>query len=135
MKKSDPISILLVGQSGNCQDIRRALGESRFKHKLIEASNSEQAKGLLAENQVTVIVCDKDVADGTWKSILEHAHGTAERPPVVVCCRHADERLWAEVLNLGGYDVLQSEPLVYDELIRVIESAHNHCPKIKTQSA
>jgi DNA-binding response OmpR family regulator len=25
---------------------------------------------------------------------------------LIVCSRLADERLWAEVLNLGGYDVL-----------------------------
>lgn len=33
--------------------------------------------------------------------------------------RLADESLWAEVLNLGGYDVLPT-PLVEDEVTRVV---------------
>jgi hypothetical protein len=34
----------------------------------------------------------------------------------------ADESLWAEVLNLGGYDVLP-KPLVRDEVKRVVTLA------------
>jgi FixJ family two-component response regulator len=39
--------------------------------------------------------------------------------------RHADERLWAEVLNLGGYDLL-AKPLEGDEVSRVVEMACRH---------
>ena len=39
--------------------------------------------------------------------------------------RTADEHLWAEVLNLGGYDVL-AEPFERDEMVRVVTSARRH---------
>jgi FixJ family two-component response regulator len=43
-------------------------------------------------------------------------------PPLIVTSRHADNRLWGEVLNLGGFDVL-AKPLDEDEVRRVVESA------------
>jgi nucleotide-binding universal stress UspA family protein len=46
---------------------------------------------------------------------------------MLVVSRHADERLWAEVLNLGGFDVL-TLPFDRDELGRVLSSALRHSP-------
>jgi DNA-binding NtrC family response regulator len=41
---------------------------------------------------------------------------------LIVTDRLADERLWAEVLNLGGYDLLL-KPFDPEELLRVVSSA------------
>jgi len=46
----------------------------------------------------------------------------AAPPLLIVASRLADERLWAEVLNLGGYDVLL-KPFEPAELRRVIGNA------------
>jgi DNA-binding response OmpR family regulator len=43
-------------------------------------------------------------------------------PVLVVTSNVADESLWAEVLNLGGYDVL-AQPFDGEEVARVIGSA------------
>ena len=49
--------------------------------------------------------------------------GRMERAPVlIVTSKVADEYLWSEVLNLGGYDVL-AQPLDRDEVTRVARSA------------
>ena len=42
--------------------------------------------------------------------------------PLIVPDRLADEALWAEVLNLGAYDLV-SEPFDHTEVTRVIELA------------
>jgi hypothetical protein len=51
------------------------------------------------------------------------------KPRLIVTAPLADEHLWAEVLNLDGFDVL-AQPFRPDEVKRVIESAwwsyHNH---------
>jgi hypothetical protein len=39
-----------------------------------------------------------------------------------VWARHADERLWAEVLNLGGYDVLRA-PFQVPEVVEAVKAA------------
>lgn len=56
--------------------------------------------------------------------ILRHAQAQSQPPKLIVASRLADERLWAEVLNLGGYDLLV-KPFVADEVQRVVSLA---CP-------
>ena len=46
-------------------------------------------------------------------------------PKLIVTCRLADERLWAEVLNLGGFDVL-AQPFYAREVVRSVNSACSH---------
>jgi DNA-binding response OmpR family regulator len=49
--------------------------------------------------------------------------GTLSRPPrLVVTSRLADERLWAEALNLGCHDVL-AQPFRANELFPVLSFA------------
>ena len=43
-------------------------------------------------------------------------------PNVIVTAAISDEALWAEVLNLGGYDVL-AQPFDSIEVSRVVSSA------------
>ncbi len=69
-----------------------------------------------------VIVCERDLPDGDWKDILEAASRMDDPPPLIVTSRLADDRLWAEVLNLGGYDVL-AKPLDRSEVHRVVTLA------------
>ena len=44
------------------------------------------------------------------------------RPRLIVFSRQVDDRLWAEVLNLGGFDVLAT-PFRKEELMFAIGSA------------
>ena len=79
----------------------------------------------LLRNQPTLIVCEKDLPDGTWKDVFREARDLDNPPPVVVVSRLADERLWAEVLNWGGFDVLL-KPFEPSEVRRVMGMALRH---------
>lgn len=72
-----------------------------------------------------VIVCERDLPDGTWKDVLEVAASQPQPPPVIVTSRLADDYLWAEVLNLGGYDVL-AKPFDPREVARTLKLAWEH---------
>ncbi|MBZ5724693.1 MAG: response regulator [Acidobacteriia bacterium] len=72
-----------------------------------------------------VIVCERDLPDGSWKDVLKIAGGLTNPPPVIVTSRLADDYLWAEVLNLGGYDVL-AKPLDNREVRRTVSLAWDH---------
>ena len=63
---------------------------------------------------------------GSWQELIEEAQ--AAQSLMIVVSRHADERLWAEVLNLGGFDVL-ALPFDRDELRRSVSSALRHSPR------
>jgi DNA-binding NtrC family response regulator len=78
-----------------------------------------EARALLNQDLVRVVVCEHALPDGDWRDLLDVAASRQCPPPIIVTSRLADERLWAEVLNLGGYDVL-AKPLERDEALRAI---------------
>lgn len=80
----------------------------------------------LLRSKPSLIVCEKDLPDGTWKDVFREARDLDNPPPVVVVSRLADERLWAEVLNWGGFDVLL-KPFEPSEVVRVMGMALRHC--------
>ncbi len=68
-----------------------------------------------------VIFVDYEDLSRRWTSALHFAQTRTPASQVVVYSRLADEHLWAEVLCLGGYDVI-SEPFETDEVLRVADS-------------
>jgi CheY-like chemotaxis protein len=93
--------------------------------RLRTARSCAEGLRLLREETPTVIACERDLPDGTWKDLFSWTRKQVEAPPVVVISRHAYERLWAEVLNIGGYDVL-AKPLEALEVSRVLSMACRH---------
>lgn len=86
------------------------------------AANCRQAVRQLSREKVSVIFCESLLEDGTWKSVLAHISRNAHPPLLIVTSRVADEYLWAEVLNLGGYDVL-AKPFNPEEVRHVCTTA------------
>jgi hypothetical protein len=76
----------------------------------------------LSLDSITVVVCDSGLPDGGWKDLLAYSADAPNGPALIVTSQTADEALWAEVLNLGGYDVL-AQPFDQLEVTRVICSA------------
>lgn len=70
----------------------------------------------------SVVICERDLPDGDWKDVFHHTEQMANAPLLLVVSKHADESLWAEVLNLGGYDVLL-KPFDHAEVVRVVGMA------------
>jgi DNA-binding response OmpR family regulator len=69
-----------------------------------------------------IVICERDLPDGNWKRVFSEMQKLDRTPLMLVASRHADESLWAEVLNLGGYDVLQ-KPFDAAEVTRVLSMA------------
>ncbi len=69
-----------------------------------------------------VVVCERDLSPGSWKDLLEQTVLLPDPPLLIVTSKFADERLWAEALNLGAYDVL-AKPFNCHEACRVVDSA------------
>lgn len=64
-------------------------------------------------------ICESELPDGTWQNVLSELDRMPCPPLLVVTSRLADERLWSEVLNLGGYNVL-AKPLDMREVFHVV---------------
>ncbi|MGA2327416.1 MAG: hypothetical protein ABSH05_14120 [Bryobacteraceae bacterium] len=94
----------------------------RFRWTLHRALTLPSAVAFLAQNQAPVAICERDLAPGTWKEMLDEAIVLPQPPCVIVTSRLADEYLWAEALNAGAYDVLE-KPFETDEVIRIVSLA------------
>ncbi len=95
---------------------------SRSNWRVYHARNCQEALDLLQQERIPVLVCERDLADGCWKDVLNQLWDCQSPPMLIVTSRHADDHLWAEVLNLGGYDVL-AKPFAAEEVIRIISLA------------
>ena len=118
------VSALLVG---GCPESRLLLHEV-FRNRswrLHEAPDRRRAMEWLAREGVHVVIAAANLPDWPWKRVLQDLWGLPRPPQLVVTSLTADDSLWAEVLNCGGYDLLP-EPLQRDEVERVIASARRH---------
>ncbi len=89
------------------------------------ASTCDEALSLMRQSNPAVVACESELPDGSWKELFNLATHLLDPPPVVVVSRHADENLWAEVLNLGGYDVIAT-PFERTEVSRVMQMASRY---------
>lgn len=90
--------------------------------QLDTATNCREAIKRLQTYRARVVLCEHTLADGTWKELYDWLKGAGKEVPMIVTSRLADEHMWAEVLNLGGFDVLQ-KPFRENEVIHTVTSA------------
>ena len=84
---------------------------------------------MLAAHPVQVVVTDTTLPDGDWRRVLEIVEQGRRKIEVVICSRVGDSKLWLDVLEEGGYDVLV-QPYQREEIKRIVEAAaarsHKH---------
>ena len=121
---ADSLGALLVGEYERdrqmLQEIFRNLG-----WRLFEAQDRGRALQYLECQPIHVVITETDVPDWHWKGVLHDLRGLEQPPQLIVTSRNADDRLWAEALNVGAYDVL-AQPFERDEVRRAVESASRH---------
>lgn len=118
------VSALLVGEFKQDRLLLHDIFE-KLGWRLFEARGRRQALKSLERNPVQVVLAEANLPDWSWKKMLGEVRRLAPAPQLIVASRTADDSLWSEVLNFGGYDVL-AQPLVRDEVERVVASARRH---------
>lgn len=82
-----------------------------------------EAQIALRRSPVGVVISEGLLSDGhNWKDLLCEMQNMKHPPPLIVADRLADERLWAEVLNLGAYDLL-AKPFEAKEVLHAVSTA------------
>lgn len=118
------VAVLAVSpHSEDHASLRAIFGHSNWE--IFEARTCREAVSFLRNNRMAVLVCERDLPDGNWKTLLDSLSVLPNPPLLVVTSYDADDRLWAEVLNLGAYDVL-SKPFDRSEVTRIISLAWLH---------
>jgi len=90
--------------------------------QVFTAGSIHEATQILHRNDVSIVLCDHILPDGSWKLILGELRDLPHMPALIVASTLADDALWAEVLNMGAYDLL-AKPLRADEVLRTIDTA------------
>jgi len=124
-RKRDLIHVLSIASAGRQHRyLKQALATAAYQPDLvIEACDGlGAALELLSQRGFAVVICESELADGTWRDLLNSMPVSGGRPALVVTSRLADEYLWAEALNLGAFDVL-AQPFHPEEVCRVVHAA------------
>jgi DNA-binding NtrC family response regulator len=84
---------------------------------LFRSRNIAEGLSAVINHEIEVIFAERDLPDGTWMSMLESLRACRNAPRVIVFSPHADDRLWVDVLERGGYDLLGT-PFSRPEVVR-----------------
>ena len=115
---SRPLTALVVMVSERSPVFVRCL--AGLDARVLTASTCSEADELLrSEPAVGLVLTDLVLPDGSWCDVLSRTRDLQPEAEVVVCARLADERLWTEVLDAGGFDVL-AEPYQDLEVERIV---------------
>jgi DNA-binding NtrC family response regulator len=88
--------------------------------RLSKAKSYREAMAILCRDRMPVVICRCCLPDGNWKDILSQIAELPDAPRLIVASGEPD--LCAEVINLGGYDLLTT-PLDQHEVIRAVGCA------------
>ena len=125
MEEREPcVSALVVGGYQESQALLHQVFRDRC-WRLHVVPDRKRALDCLERQIIQVVIAPAEFPTWPWKRVLQDLRRMPRAPQLVVVSRLADDFLWAEVLNWGGYDVL-SEPLQREEVERVISSARRH---------
>lgn len=110
-------------QKGDHLLLRKIFERSNWE--LFEADCLASALRILYRHNIDVVLCERDLPLNTWTDMWDDLSAFPNAPALIVTSRFADDRLWAEALNLGAYDVL-AKPFDEREVVRVVSSAWQH---------
>ena len=114
------VAVLVV--SSDEQDHHALRGILSGRCQCHRAGTRGETSSFLKRDCPRLVICDQVLPDGDWRDVLADLQKEEQAPLLIVVSRHPDERLWAEVLNLGGYDVLM-KPFDHAEVSRVVNMA------------
>ena len=118
------VSALLVGSFEHDRQLVRDVFQNSG-WRLFESQDRRHALSYLAKHPIQVVVTETEIPGWNWKRVLDDLRKMAHPPQLIVTSRHADDRLWAEALNVGAFDVLP-QPFERFDVQRAIESARRH---------
>lgn len=121
--------LFLSGRHEDARDLTRMLLDVPVI--LDYAQSLQQARTQLQQDAYEVILTEAVLPDGAWLDALQLALESSSRPEVIVTDPLADERLWAEAINLGAYDLVV-QPFDGAEVRRILGNA---CERMAARAA
>ena len=101
-----PVTVLaLITFPGDRQALKNIISHSNWDLRL--AASLQEAKTALRDRAVGVLISDRRLSTGEcWTDLLSTLETLVIPPSLIVADACADAHVWAEVFNLGGYDLI-----------------------------
>lgn len=118
---AEPSSLMTVLPA---EEDRRAIENivAPCRWTVYRATSCEEAIRFARYTRPRVLLCDAELPDGNWRRIWKALSIGRQPPLLIVASRNADESLWAQVLQAGGYDVL-AKPFRSEEVVWSVHCA------------
>ena len=107
-RTTDSVSILSISPTMEDHQLLQQILSShpQTTWRLKTSFDVGSATVALKEHPVAIVMCESRMPDGTWHDILHCVSALDDPPLLIVTSKFADERLWAEALHLGAFDVI-----------------------------
>ncbi len=116
-KGKSALSLLAILGSEEAREAAAEFAASQ-RWRLTLASTVEEACAFLRRNaSVAVVLVDRDLDSGDWRSVVHNLAQEPLGPSVILASAVVDHYLFEEVVKQGGFDIV-SKPLQADELRR-----------------
>jgi DNA-binding NtrC family response regulator len=113
--------VLFISPSGeDAKTLSSMLGSVSIA--LRRACNLKEALRKLEAEPFGVVLTEAQLPDGNWTDVLQHLKQFGKRTAVVVTHPFADGQFWADILELGAYDLLP-QPFCSGEVQRILANA------------
>jgi two-component system response regulator PilR (NtrC family) len=119
---SETAKVLVASSDAeNGHSLKKLLVECGLDSTVV--SSLEEARALLAEETISLVICDAQLTGGSFRELLQLAEST--KIPVVVASRLPDTREYLEAMRLGAFDFIAS-PYRRAEMQQIVSSALRH---------
>jgi DNA-binding NtrC family response regulator len=92
---------------------------NRSNWRLFRASSAEEARRLLRQHRIPVVISEARFPSGSWADIVRDQTGYAASLKMIVMYRFSDPHSHVETLRLGAFDVL-AKPFDESEVVQSI---------------
>jgi DNA-binding NtrC family response regulator len=122
--RNTPATVLSVSPT---EEVHFSLQEifNHSKWKLHKTHSLPAALAIIRAQTIPVVLCETDLLPDIWRDLLDQITRAPNPPAVIVSSRLADDRLWAEALKLGAWDVL-ARPFMRTEVFQAVSAAWRH---------
>jgi DNA-binding NtrC family response regulator len=97
------IAIVIASPWARDREYLRYAVDQHQQLRAIEAASCRDALSALSASDAQLVLCDESFP---WRDLLSYLADAVEPPRVIVVAAAPQASLYAEVLNLGGYDVI-----------------------------
>ena len=99
-------ALIAIGDDDDRDSLSRIVAECGLEP--VPCTNLREARSLLASQPIHLVFCQDNLPGGGCFDLLRATLASAHAPPVIVCSRVVDMRLYLDVMEAGACDYMVS---------------------------